>query len=550
MTGTPETIHLKDYNVPSYLIPSIDLHFDLFETESFVNSKMLFKKNPQSQGDSSTLFLNGENLELVSIKRDGTVLETQDYEISPAGITLYQCPDNFFLETRVRLQPQNNKAFSGLYKTKTVFCTQMEAEGFRRTTYFLDRPDVLSKYQTKITADKSSFPILLSNGNLIETQDVGKGRHQAVWEDPFPKPCYLFALVAGDFDWIEDSFLTRSNRKVELKIYVDKGKKERARFAMDALKQAMKWDEETYRLEYDLDIYNIVAVDDFNMGAMENKGLNIFNSKYVLASAETATDSEYMGIQSVIGHEYFHNWSGNRVTCRDWFQLSLKEGLTVYRDQEFSSDMNSRAVKRIEDVSNLRSRQFPEDAGPMAHPVRPSSYIAIDNFYTVTVYEKGAEVIRMLQNLLGQDMFKKGLAKYFELYDGQAVTTDDWIHAMEKVSGRDLTQFKLWYDLAGTPEVKVNTRYSDEKLSLEVELEQTNRDPKNPARPTRSTDPLEAWFTDLLGQPFRFHLRRSTRKNSVLRIRAHRETAKLHFAQHQSKAGAVTQPRLLSTYTP
>lgn len=477
MTTTPETIYLKDYKVPRFLVPQINLHFDLHEDESFVTNTSQFQANPKSQEDTSTVFLDGESLDLVEITRNGTALTESDYELTGNGLLLKNCPETFELVTKVRLEPQNNKAFSGLYKTKTVFCTQMEAQGFRRTTFSMDRPDVLSKYTTTLEADKGLYPILLSNGNFIEQKDTTDGRHVAKWEDPFPKPSYLFALVAGDLDWIEDSYLTRSKRKVDLKIYVDKGKGERARFAMNSLKQSMKWDEDTYRLEYDLDIYNIVAVDDFNMGAMENKGLNIFNSKYVLASPQTATDDEYQGIQRVIGHEYFHNWTGNRVTCRDWFQLSLKEGLTVFRDQEFSSDMNSRPVKRIEDVAALRSRQFPEDSGPMAHPVRPSSYIAIDNFYTVTIYEKGAEVIRMLETIIGPDMFKKGVTKYFELYDGQAVTTDDWVHSMEVVSGRDLSQFKLWYDQTGTPQVSVTTGYDSESQTFEIKLQQQTVDP-------------------------------------------------------------------------
>lgn len=478
MSEIPSTIHLKDYKVPPYLIPDIHLIFDLREKETLVTSRMTLEAHPDSTDHHQDLFLDGENLELLRVCRDGVELTTAQYERTHKGLLIKNPSPHMVLETVVRLEPHTNKAFSGLYKTKTVFCTQMEAQGFRRTTYFLDRPDVLSKYTTVIRADKMSYPILLSNGNPIENKDLENGRHEATWQDPFLKPCYLFALVAGDLDWIEDSYLTRSKRKVDLKIYVDKGKKERARFAMDSLKQSMKWDEDTYRLEYDLDIYNIVAVDDFNMGAMENKGLNIFNSKYVLASSQTATDDEFQAIQRVIGHEYFHNWTGNRVTCRDWFQLSLKEGLTVFRDQEFSSDMNSRPVKRIEDVSLLRSRQFPEDSGPMAHPVRPSSYIAIDNFYTVTVYEKGAEVIRMIQTLLGPNLFKKGVAKYFELFDGQAVTTDDWIHAMELVSKKDLTQFKRWYDQAGTPALWVKTKYDPQQQIFEIEITQKTIDPR------------------------------------------------------------------------
>lgn len=504
MGETPKTIYLKDYKVPPYLIPTIHLCFELFEDHALVTAKMRLQANPQSRETDGEVSLDGENLELLEIKIDDEIADKKNYKVSPHGLQIKNCPAEFSLETKVRIEPQNNKAFSGLYKTKTVFCTQMEAQGFRRTTYFIDRPDVLSRYTTTIRADKTKYPILLSNGNPIEQKDLSPDLHQATWEDPFPKPCYLFALVAGDLDWIEDSFLTRSKRKVDLKIYVDKGKKERARFAMDSLKQSMRWDEDSYRLEYDLDIYNIVAVDDFNMGAMENKGLNIFNSKYVLASPQTATDDEYQAIQRVIGHEYFHNWTGNRVTCRDWFQLSLKEGLTVYRDQEFSSDLNSRPVKRIEDVTTLRSRQFPEDSGPMAHPVRPSSYIAIDNFYTVTVYEKGAEVIRMLHTLLGSDLFKKGVAKYFELFDGQAVTTDDWVHAMELVSGRDLSQFKLWYDQAGTPEIAVHTRYHQDSQTFEIELQQKTVDPITKTENKAYHIPIKVGLLASRGNPIEF----------------------------------------------
>ncbi len=526
MSKTPQTIFLKDYQPPVFLIPNIDLDFQLHEEETFVVSKMLFKRNPKSKDSSDSLYLNGRNLNLLEIRRDGEVLDKAEFKQDDEGLHIYNCPDTFFLETKVRLEPHTNKAFSGLYKTKTVFCTQMEAQGFRRTTFFMDRPDVLTKYRTTVSADKERYPVLLSNGNLIEEKDLEGGRHHAVWEDPFPKPCYLFALVAGDLDWIEDSFLTRSNRKVDLKIFVDKGKQERARFAMDSLKQAMKWDEETYRLEYDLDVYNVVAVDDFNMGAMENKGLNIFNSKYVLASSDTATDDEYQGIQRVIGHEYFHNWTGNRVTCRDWFQLSLKEGLTVFRDQEFSSDMNSRPVKRIEDVAMLRSRQFPEDSGPMAHPVRPASYIAIDNFYTVTVYEKGAEVIRMLHTLLGPDMFKKGVTKYFELFDGQAVTTDDWILAMEKVSGRDLSQFKRWYDFAGTPELSIHTRYLESEQKFEIELHQKTVDPRNNEENKAFHIPFKVGLISRAGSPLDFTVEGSekTQKTVVLELTKKNQT--------------------------
>ncbi len=534
MSDVPKTIYLKDYKVPSFLVPEIHLTFELGETETLLTTTLKFIAHPESDESKETLFLNGENLNLVRISRNGIELQSSDYELSDKGLLLKNCPEEFNLETQVRLEPHLNKAFSGLYKTKTVFCTQMEAQGFRRTTFFMDRPDVLSKYTTTLIADKSSYPILLSNGNCVETLDLENGKHKAVWKDPFPKPCYLFALVAGDLDWIEDSFLTRSKRKVDLKIFVDKGKKERARFAMDSLKQSMKWDEDTYRLEYDLDIYNIVAVDDFNMGAMENKGLNIFNSKYVLASSQTATDDEYQAIQRVIGHEYFHNWTGNRVTCRDWFQLSLKEGLTVFRDQEFSSDMNSRPVKRIEDVALLRARQFPEDSGPMAHPVRPSSYIAIDNFYTVTIYEKGAEVIRMLHTLLGANMFKKGVAKYFELFDGQAVTTDDWVKAMEVVSGRDLSQFKLWYDQAGTPQISVSTSYDPQKQTLDITLTQKTLDPKTQQENKAYHIPIKLGLISKNGTPIEFKIENNTAYQApdLLELTQQKETFKLtHVAE-------------------
>ena len=472
MSASSQTVLLKDYRPPVFLTKEIHLEFQLDEESTTLVTRQKFQRNPKSEDNDISLFLNGEELDLKSIALNGNDLDKGSFTTTSDGLTVLDCPDQFELTTRVELIPQNNKAFSGLYKTKSVFCTQMEAEGFRRMTYVQDRPDVLSTYTVTIEADSKKYPILLSNGNFVSEEQVGSDRKKATWHDPHPKPTYLFALVAGDLDWIEDSFQTRSNRSVALKIFVNKGKSALARYAMDSLKLAMKWDEDTYRLEYDLDIYNIVAVDDFNMGAMENKGLNIFNSKYVLASPQTATDKDYDSILQIIGHEYFHNWTGNRVTCRDWFQLSLKEGLTVFRDQEFGCDMGSRSVMRIQDVIRLRQHQFPQDSGPMAHPVRPESYMAIDNFYTVTIYEKGAEVIRMLQHLLGEEMFKKGVAKYFELFDGQAVTTDDWIFAMEEVSGRDLDQFKNWYRQAGTPTVSVQYQYDENQKRIVLELQQ------------------------------------------------------------------------------
>jgi aminopeptidase N len=523
MSNKPKTIYLKDYTAPAFLIPEILLNFDLEEEQTWVNSVMHLKRNTLSKDVTKEIRLDGENLELHEVKINGETLDPSFYDHDIHSLTIKNCSDDFFLETKVRLKPQDNKAFSGLYKTKTVFCTQMEAQGFRRTTFFMDRPDVLSKYTAIIRANKKKYPILLSNGNLTEEKDLDGARHQATWQDPFPKPCYLFALVAGDLDWIADKYKTKSQKQVELKIFVDKGKKERALFAMEALKQSMKWDEDTYNLEYDLDLYNIVAVDDFNMGAMENKGLNIFNSKYVLASTDTATDDEYQAIQRVIGHEYFHNWTGNRVTCRDWFQLSLKEGLTVFRDQEFSSDLNSRPVKRIEDVAALRSRQFPEDSGPMAHPVRPSSYIAIDNFYTVTVYEKGAEVIRMLETLLGQETFRKGVTKYFELFDGQAVTTDDWVHAMELVSGRNLNQFKLWYEQIGTPQITVETKYDATKKTFTIQLSQLTIDPLSKKENKAYLIPLKVGLVSESGQALAIE-DNSSIKNNVIELKEKSQT--------------------------
>ena len=479
----PKTTYLKDYQAPAFLIPEIDLYFQLDEDSTIVTAKMQVQKT-RSSGRSSGgtaaqhLKLDGENITLRSIKIDGQPLAPSNYEVTPDSLTLFTAPESRFeLEIQTELKPQDNTSFVGLYKTKKIFCTQMEAQGFRRVTYFLDRPDILTKYTTTIEGDKTKYPMLLSNGDRIHNADLPNGRHRVTWQDPFPKPCYLFALVAGDLGLVKDVYTTLSGRKVDLEIYTDKGNEARCAHAMKSLKESMKWDEDVYELEYDLNVYMIVAVDDFNMGAMENKGLNIFNSKFVLADEQSATDSEFMGIQTVIAHEYFHNWSGNRVTCRDWFQLSLKEGLTVFRDQEFSSDLNSRGVKRIEDVTQLRNRQFPEDASGMAHPIRPTSYMAIDNFYTRTVYDKGAEVIRMLQTLLGRDVFIQGVKKYFQLYDGQAVTTDDFIKAHEITSGRNLSQFKHWYDQAGTPTLTVREQYDSDRKELRLTVSQKTVDP-------------------------------------------------------------------------
>lgn len=468
----PKTIHLKDYKRPSFRIPEAEIHFDLNEESTHVHSKLKIQRNHETFASKQPLVLNGENLKLISVRMNGEVLSERDFKITESAMEITPVAENFILEIETEIKPHLNQSLEGLYKSGEVFCTQNESEGFRKITYFLDRPDVMSRFTTTITADKKKYPVLLSNGNLIEKKDLAEGRHFVKWQDPFPKPCYLFALVAGNLGMIHDAFKTKSGRKIALQIYVDKGNEKKATYAMDCLKKAMKWDEETFNLEYDLDLYMIVAVDAFNFGAMENKGLNIFNSQCILADQETATDQNFLGILGVIGHEYFHNWTGNRVTCRDWFQITLKEGLTILRDQEFSADMTSRPLKRIEDVRVIKDYQFAEDAGPNRHPIRPSSYMEVGNFYTTTVYQKGSEVLRMIMTLIGRENFKKGMAKYFELYDGQAVTTENLIHAMEIVSGLDLTQFRNWYDFPGTPVCKVKSRYDEKAKVFELIIEQ------------------------------------------------------------------------------
>lgn len=462
-----KTIHLRDYTPSKFLAETIDLTVDIFEEKTIVTSVMKVSRNTSLP---SHLELSGENMKLLEVKMNGLELGTHEYQLSSDKLVVLNVGECLFtIETKVEIDPAHNTALEGFYKSGDQYCTQCEPEGFRKITYAIDRPDVMAKYRTKMSGDKKRFPFLLSNGNRIGSGELPGGRHWVQWEDPFKKPSYLFAMVAGDFDVARDVFITKSGRKVDLEIYVDKGNLGKTRHAMESLKASMKWDEETFGLEYDLDIYMIVAVDSFNMGAMENKGLNIFNSSYVLADDRSASDHDFQGIQGVIGHEYFHNWTGNRITCRDWFQLTLKEGLTVYRDQEFSSDMLSRAVKRLEDVRMLKDRQFAEDAGPMSHPIRPSSYIEINNFYTSTIYEKGAEVIRMIATLIGTQNFRKGMDKYFELYDGQAVTTEDFVKAMEMASGKDLTQFKNWYERPGTPTVKVTSEVAGDKITLKFQ---------------------------------------------------------------------------------
>lgn len=455
-------IFLKDYRAPDFTIESCHLEFDIFEEHTTVRNSMLVK---QLCNEIHDIRLNGVELELISFKVDGKKLSEDMYKVDEQSLTLYNVHGTFNLEIITKIYPHKNTELEGLYKSNGMFCTQNEPEGFRRITYFLDRPDVMAKYTTKVIADKK-YSTLLSNGNKKESGELENNRHYCVWEDPFAKPSYLFALVAGDLGFVNDSFKTMSDRDIELNIYCDIGNESKCFHAMDSLKKSMKWDEEQYGREYDLDIYNIVAVDSFNMGAMENKGLNIFNSHYVLADKESATDQNYMGIESVIAHEYFHNWTGNRITCRDWFQLTLKEGLTVYRDQTFSADMNSHDVVRIDNVKSLRERQFVEDAGPTAHPIQPDSYISMNNFYTATVYEKGAEVIGMCHTLLGEENYKKSMKLYFDTFDGQAVRVDDFFWAMEQNYNGDLTQFKRWYHQSGTPTLEVSQVYKDAKLTF------------------------------------------------------------------------------------
>jgi aminopeptidase N len=481
-TDTAQPIRLKDYRPPDWLVETVSLDFSLHPDATKVRATLALKPNPR--GPAAPLVLDGDGLSLVSLKLDGADLKPDSYRVTPDQLTIAQPPNGpFKLEIETLVDPSANTQLSGLYRTSGNFCTQCEAEGFRRITYFPDRPDVMAVYTTRIEADKKEAPVLLSNGNLIESGDLPGGRHFAVWHDPHPKPSYLFALVGGDLVCVEDKFRTMSGRDVTLRIYVEHGKQEHCGYAMDSLKRSMRWDEKAFGREYDLDIFMIVAVSDFNMGAMENKGLNVFNDKYVLASADTATDSDFAGIEAVIAHEYFHNWTGNRITCRDWFQLCLKEGLTVFRDQEFSSDMRSRPVKRISDVRGLRAAQFIEDAGPLAHSVRPETYKEINNFYTATIYEKGAEVVRMVHTLLGPEKFRAGMDLYFARHDGEAATVEQFIQCFADESGRDLTQFMRWYSQAGTPYVTVTGRFDAAAKTYTLEAKQSV--PPTPGQPTK-----------------------------------------------------------------
>ncbi|MEW6632140.1 MAG: aminopeptidase N, partial [Pseudomonadota bacterium] len=473
-TDTGHVFKLEDYRPSDYLIAKTDLDFRLSPDATHVSAVLTIERR-EGVAASAPLLLDGDGLTLLGVAMDGHALSAADYLATPDQLTIPKPPaaSRFELRIETEIAPARNEALMGLYRSSNVYCTQCEAEGFRRITYFLDRPDILSVYTVRIEANKDEAPLLLSNGNPVESGPLSDGRHYAVWHDPFPKPSYLFALVAGALGKVADSFTTMSGREVELGIYVEPGKEWLAGYAMDALKRSMKWDEEKFGREYDLDVFNIVAVSDFNMGAMENKGLNIFNDKYVLADEETATDADFANIEAIIAHEYFHNWTGNRITCRDWFQLCLKEGLTVYRDHEFSADQRSRGVKRIAEVRTLRAHQFPEDQGPLAHPVRPRRYREINNFYTATVYEKGSEVVRMIRTILGPETFRAGMDLYFERHDGEAATIEDFLKVFEDVSGRDLAQFALWYHQAGTPNLTVSSAYNAPAKEFTLEIEQS-----------------------------------------------------------------------------
>jgi len=507
----------SEYQPSAFRCPELTLEFRLGERETEVEAFIQFER----VGDSdSPLVLEGEELELREIDLDGRSLSLGSYGIEGDKLTIRDVPDSFLVRSVVAIRPQDNFALSGLYKSSGNFCTQCEAEGFRRITYFLDRPDIMARYRVKLIAEKTRYPVLLANGNRIEQGDLADGFHYALWEDPFPKPSYLFAAVAGDLAVKRGLFVTRSGREVTLEIWVNQEDIDKTDHALESLRKAMKWDEDVFGLEYDLDIYMIVAVPDFNMGAMENKGLNIFNTKYVLAKSETATDADFEGVEGVIAHEYFHNWTGNRVTCRDWFQLTLKEGLTVFRDEQFTADMTSKSVKRIQDVQSLRFGQFAEDAGPMSHPIRPESYVAMDNFYSSTVYRKGSEVVRMYHTLLGVEGFRRGLDLYFNRYDGQAVTCDDFRAAMSDANDIDLDQFERWYDQNGTPVVVVVERFHSESGRLDLELEQ-----KSEASPDHEPFhiPLRLALLGSDGNQIECSLRGISKKEHLLELREKKE---------------------------
>ncbi len=514
--ASPKTVYLKDYEVPSYLAPQVELHFDLYDDHALILNRTHYQKNPLSSSD--TLDLAGVPETLVSLAIDGELLGEKDYEVTTQGLRLSNLPDSFDLEVTTKTEPQNNKTFEGLYLSSAMFSTQCEAEGFRTFTFHPDRPDVMGIFTTTLTGDKEKYPVLLANGNLVAEADLDDGRHLARWHDPFNKPSYLFALVAGDLGLVEDSFTTMTGREIAIRIYVDKGDEDKTAHALDSLKRAMKWDEEVYGREYDLDLFMIVAVADFNMGAMENKGLNIFNSAAVLTRGDTATDADYQRVEGIVAHEYFHNWSGNRVTLRDWFQLSLKEGFTVFRDQAFSADMNGKAVKRIEDVRHLRAAQFVEDGGPMAHPIRPESFIKIDNFYTLTVYEKGAEVVGMMHTLLGAEIFRKATDLYFDRHDGQAVTCEDFVLAMEDASGQDLSQFRRWYSQAGTPRIAFEGVFEESSSTYTLTL--TQKQLPSPGQETKEAlhIPIAVGLIDSDGQDLPLRLQGENTPSGTTRV--------------------------------
>lgn len=535
----PEPVYLKDYKVPDFLIDKVELDISLDPTGTVVKSNLTLYRNPLSEQRRAPLILDGDGLKLESVALNGRPLEKDEYEADDRRLVIRNIVDEFLhLETTVSIDPENNKALSGLYRSQNVYCTQCEPEGFRRITWYIDRPDVLSTFLVRLEADKTETPILLANGNLIETGELDGGRHFARWYDPFKKPSYLFALVGGDLAMVEDHFTTMSGRDITLRIFVEPGKEDRCDWAMDSLKRSMKWDEERFGREYDLDLFMIVAVSDFNMGAMENKGLNIFNDKLILARPDTATDADYANIERVIAHEYFHNWTGNRITCRDWFQLCLKEGLTVYRDQEFSSDERERTVQRIKDVRHLQSFQFPEDAGPLAHPVRPDHFIEINNFYTSTVYEKGAELVRMIDTLLGRETFRKGLDLYFDRHDGEAATVEQFLKCFEDASGRDLAQFMLWYEQAGTPQIACSLDYRDNEQSATLKVTQL-------LPPTPGQDRKESQLI-----PLKMALLDSRGNDMPLRLKDGREVAdgilELTRREHSFEFTDVTEKPALS----
>ncbi|RWD61046.1 aminopeptidase N [Mesorhizobium sp.] len=527
-TDTGHVFKLEDYRPSDYLIPRTSLDFRLSPDATHVTALLTIERR-EGVAPTAPLVLDGDGLTLLGLAIDGQALAAGDYEATPDRLTILKLPatQRFELRLETEIAPSRNQALMGLYRSNNVYCTQCEAEGFRRITYFLDRPDILSVYTVRVEAPHNEAPLLLSNGNPVERGALANGRHYAVWHDPFPKPSYLFALVAGALGKVAGSFTTMSGREVELGIYVEPGKERLAGYAMDALKRSMKWDEDAFGREYDLDVFNIVAVSDFNMGAMENKGLNVFNDKYVLADEETATDADFANIEAIIAHEYFHNWTGNRITCRDWFQLCLKEGLTVYRDHEFSADQRSRAVKRIAEVRTLRAHQFPEDQGPLAHPVRPRRYREINNFYTATVYEKGSEVVRMIRTILGPELFRAGMDLYFERHDGQAATIEDFLKVFEDVSGRDLAQFALWYHQAGTPNLTVSSMHNAAAREFTLEIEQSVAPTPSESRKRLMHIPLAFGLVGGDGKPVTWTaVEGATVDDGVIHIRKRRHTVR------------------------